>query len=196
MASQRITIAKIGGEAGVAITSRFRRWAELRVFDDPMEWDSAQWPIEARREIDAFASTLRAHGHELPVFYFSEYVDFWSMEDVYSRWLSQPDRPRAIEVHCDRFQLWCYALPDGGSLADLLQRAPRLKRIRERDSQEERWFTIQLLEAILAWSPMVEVAAVVVLREVFGGLVEDHEVDESLTIVPDWIASPCLELDK
>jgi hypothetical protein len=187
MASQRLTIAKLGGEAGFSVISRFRGWAALRSADDPEEWTPEQWPIEARREMDRFASSLKTHGHELPVLFFNESVDHWLMGSDYDRWLLPRDGPRAIKLHGDRHELWCYPLPDDGILAESLQRASRSNRIRERTWQEERWFRLQLLEAVLAWEPLVEVGAIVVLREVLGGLVEDHEVEEAMKIVPGWV---------
>jgi hypothetical protein len=180
-------VAKIGGESGQAVASRFRGWAKLRVCEDPTEFESSQWPLEARREMDEFASSLRIHGHELPVVYFNEHVDLWLSAGTYEDWLMPGDGPQAIEVHADQHQLWCYTLPDGDLLAKSLQAATRLKRIRSRSAQEERWFTIQLLEAVLAWTPIIEVAAIVVVRQVFGGFVEDQEIKDSTKLIPSWI---------
>ncbi len=187
MASQRITIAKIAGAAGLAVTSQFREWSGLRVSDDPDEWESAQWPISAREEIDSFVSNLRTHGHELPVVFFQEHVDFWLMGGDYQRWLAPEYGPRAIEVHSDRFQVWCYPLHYGEVLAERLKAATRFKRILERIAPEERWFILSLLESVQAWESLVEVAALVVVREVHGGLVMDSELESSLQVVPDWV---------
>jgi hypothetical protein len=188
MASQRITIAKIGGASAAAVISQFRDWSAARNVDDPTEWRYDQWPTSVRRDIDAFASALRSNGHEPPVIYFSEHIDLWSMGDVFDRWLSPDDGDQPIQLHADRFQLWCYPLPDDESLASHLQRSTRLKRIRERNPQEDRWFTMNLLEATLAWDGMVDPTAIIVLREVLGGLVMDSELEESLNDVPPWIA--------
>lgn len=167
--------------------SRFRGWAGLRTIADPSEWGPDQWPAPARKEMDAFASSLRSNGHKPPVVYFSEHVDLWSMGDLFRRSFPSSDHHELIELHSDRGVLWCYPLPDGGTLSDLLRRSSRLKRIRERNPQEDRWFTAHLLEATLAWEGIVDVAAIVLLREVFGGLVEDSEIGESLTTIPGWI---------
>jgi hypothetical protein len=47
---------------------------------------------------------------------------------------------------------------------------------------------MNLLEATLAWDGMVDPTAIIVLREVLGGLVMDSELEESLNDVPPWIA--------
>jgi hypothetical protein len=110
------------------------------------------------------------------------------MGDLIDRWLANHDDAPLIRLHSDQFELWCYRLPDGGLLADHLQRSLKFKGIRQRDPQEDRWFVVNLLEAALAWSGMVEDAVLVVLRNVFGGTVEDSEIEESLKNTASWIA--------
>ena len=187
MATQRITIAKIGGDAGMAVISQFREWSDARTIDDPTEWRPDQWPLSHRREMDAFAIALRANDHKPPVIFFSEYIDLWSMGDLFTRWFPGNDDHSLIQLHSDRYELWCYPLPDDGMLADHLRSLTSHKRFRDRDSQEDRWFTLNLLEATLAWHAIVNAGAIVLLREVVGGLVEDSEIEESLTDIPEWI---------
>jgi hypothetical protein len=50
------------------------------------------------------------------------------------------------------------------------------------------WFVGHLQKAIRAWQELVDRAALVVLREVVGGLVTDEELSDSLSIVPDWLS--------
>ena len=188
MASQHITIAKIGGVSGEAVMSRFRDWADARTLDDPYEWRPDQWPLVVRGEMEEFALGLRANAHLPPVVYFNEYVDMWSMGNLFSRWFPEDDEYRPIEVHADRFELCCYSLPDDGKLAEHLKSTLRRKRIRERQPQEDRWFVVNLLEAALAWGVVVDNAAIVLLREVFDGCVLDDEIEESLAAIPEWIA--------
>jgi hypothetical protein len=127
------------------------RFETFRNVDDPSEWSSDQWPVAVRREMDAFACALRSNGHQPPVIFFGEYVDCWSMGDLFDRWLSPQGGNQPFKLFADRFQLWCYPLPDGGSLAKQLQHSTRLKRIRQRNPQEERWFTMNLLEQHSLW---------------------------------------------
>ena len=188
MASQRITIAKIGGDSANAVISRFDAWSKVRTTDDPTEWSPDQWPPSLRRQMDSLATALRTNGHKPPVVFFNEHIDLWSMGDLFTRWFPAGDSDRLVQLHADHHELWCYPLPDAGRLAENLQRAMRRKRVRERNPQEDRWFTLNLLEAVYAWQPMVDTAAIVVLRSVLGGLVEDSEVKESLACTPNWIA--------
>jgi hypothetical protein len=187
MASQRITIAKIGGASAAAVISQFQGWSAARNIDDPTELRSDQWPESVRRDVNDFANSLRSNGHQPPVIYLSEHIDLWSMGDVFERWLSHDGGGQPIHLHSDRFELWCYPLPDAGLLANHLQRSKRLKRIRERKAQEERWLTVNLLEAILAWDGMAATAVLVLVREVFGGLVMDSDLEHSLVDIPEWI---------
>ncbi|MBN2290792.1 MAG: hypothetical protein JXM70_00110 [Pirellulales bacterium] len=187
MASQRITIAKFGGASAAAVVSLFREWTDARKIDDPTEWSSDQWPVDVRHKMDTFALALRSNGHKPPVIFFNEYIDLWSA-GYFSRYFPTDDGHQLMELYSDRFQLWCYPLPDDSMLKDHLQHSTRLKRIRERNPQEDRWFVINLLEAVFAWDPIVDTAAIVVLREAFGGLVTDEELEESLKDIPAWVA--------
>jgi hypothetical protein len=45
-----------------------------------------------------------------------------------------------------------------------------------------------LQEAIRAGQELVDRAALVVLREVVGGLVTDEKLRDSLALVPDWLS--------
>lgn len=189
MASQRITIAKIGGASALALASQFKKWAGERTIDEPADLRPDQWPVSARREMAAFASELRANGHAPPVVYYCEYIDLWSMGDLFDRWMPNHNGSRLMCLLSDVVELRCYALPDGGLLAEDLQRLLKKRSLRERDPQEDRWFVVSLLEATLAWTGVVDTAALVVVREVLGGLVEDSEIAESLENTAPWIAA-------
>lgn len=181
MASQRITLAKVGGVSAEVIWRRLQGWAEARQAADPNEWSRDQWPPEVRAEADAFAENLRSHALTPPVVHFVEWADLWSMGDLFHRWLRPPGGPTPMAVHADRFEVYGYALPDGGRLSRRLARAGR-QQFPEYDQ-----FVTRLQEAVGAWKELVDQAALIVLREVVGGLVTDGEVEASLAVVPNWI---------
>jgi hypothetical protein len=183
LASQRITIAKVGGLAADVILPRFREWSAARCTDnqDPGEWSSEQWPQEVRKQADDFAERLRAHAFAPPVVHFIEWADLWSMGDLFDQWLTPPDGPTPLVVYADRFQLFGYALPDRGRLSEHLASAG------PQQSPEEDCFVRCLHEAVTAWQELVERAVVVVLRQNFQASALDEEVVASLSNIPEWL---------
>ncbi|WP_435016116.1 hypothetical protein TA3x_003676 [Tundrisphaera sp. TA3] len=181
MASQRITIAKLGGLAAEVALRRLRAWAEARRTTDPHEWSGDQWPPQARIEADAFAERLRANAPFPPVLHFVEWADLWSMGDLFGRWLSPPGGPSPLIIHADRVELYGYALPDDGRLLR------HLKKAGPQQFDECDQFIGRLREALLAWQDLAEQAVIIVIREVVGGLVTDEDLAESLSIVPSWL---------
>ena len=74
MASQRVTLAKVGGVAADAIIRLSDSWHAARAKGDPHEWSPDQWPSKVRGQADTLADRVRAHGGTLPVVYF---VEWW-----------------------------------------------------------------------------------------------------------------------
>ncbi len=189
LASQRITLAKVGGMAADALEQRLRRWAAARSMTVADEWSSDQWPPSVRAEVDHFADQLRTHGCFLPVIHFIEWSDLWSMGDIFARWLTPPGGSPPFVVYGDRFEVHGYALPDGGRLARFLAVGPQ-------EFPEYDWFVRRLREAIEAWETDLKKSLILVLREVVGGLVKDEELVASLSIVPDWIEGSRVAVDR
>lgn len=181
MATQRITIAKLGGIAADIALQRLRVWTAARGETDPGEWSSDQWPQNVRVQADAFADRLRANSLVLPVIAFVEWSDLWSMGDLFHHWLSPPGGPPPLAIHADRFEVYGYGLPDGGHLNRHLTTAGR------QQFEEYDQFVGRLHEAVDAWQELAERAALIVLREVAGGLITDEELTASLSLMPDWL---------
>jgi hypothetical protein len=181
VATQRITVAKVGGAAGELVMLRLREWASARQTEDRNEWSKEQWPVEVRRQADAFADRLRSHALSPPVIYFAEWADLWSMGDLFIRLLTPPGQPPPLVIHAERFEVYGYPLPDTGCLAQHLVSATPQQFV------EYDWLVWQLRQAEEAWNDLVDTAALVVLREVVGGLVTDNELRDSLSLVPDWL---------
>jgi len=67
MATQRLTIASIAGDAGVHVAALFQSWRNKYPTPDT---------------VDRLCERLRANGSMLPVVYFAEWVDRWLMGDL------------------------------------------------------------------------------------------------------------------
>ena len=174
LASQRITIAKLAGVSGEIALQRFGTWSSARNAANPNLWSPEQWPAPMRNEADDFAERLRANGLALPVCHFVEWASLWSMGDLFSRWLTPPNCAEPLAVHGDRFEIFVYALPDGGRLAEYLSAAG------PQQFTETDWFIARLLEAVTAWDKMVANATLVVMRSVVSGSALDEEVTACL----------------
>ncbi|WP_165252298.1 hypothetical protein [Paludisphaera soli] len=184
MASQRITVAKFGGVSAGVVMRRLRDWNIARHPASADEWSSDQWPPEVRLQVDAFADRLRANAVGPPVLAYVEWSDLWSMGDLFVRWLAPPGGPPPVVLYGDRFEVYGYALPDDGRLIRHLAAAG------PQQFPESDQYVSRLHETIEAWRDLTREAAIVVLREVVGGLVTDEEGDESLRVVPEWLAGP------
>lgn len=182
MASQRMIVAKVGGEAAVSLFDRFRNF------------DPQGTPLRGDRdsrsggELQHFVSCLRAHSHCPPVLFYAEYVDMWSMGDVFTRPFAGCNRRRFLQVE-DGIELMVYRLPDKGRLERTIRAALRSKRARSAQWQETRLYLTILLESVLSWEEIKGKTAVVVVRDVHGSLVLDEDVIRSMKHVPDWIGS-------
>lgn len=181
LAAQRITIAKVAGIAADVTLLRLREWASARRNSEPDEWSNDQWPSSVRAQVDAFADRLRASSLLPPVVYFVEWSDLWSMGDLFSRWLMPPGGPPPFVIHADRFEVYGYALPDGGRLGRHLTTAG------PQQFDEYDWFVGRLHEALNACQELTDQAAIIVIREVVGGLYTDDDLLASLSRVPEWL---------
>lgn len=182
MALQRITVAKIAGISADVVLQRLQEWSAARQVDHPSEWSSEQWPQHVRKQADDFADRLRAHALTPPVVYYVEWSDLGSMGDLFGRWLTPSDNLNPLAIYASQYEIFWYALPDGGSLSR------RLASPGSQQWQESDWFVGRLREAVGAWQELTERAVVVVLRRVVGGLVLDEEITASLKCVPDWLS--------
>lgn len=104
------------------------------------------------------------------------------MGDLFSRWLTPPGSPPPFLIHSDRFQVYGYTLPDGGRLGRHLAAAGPMQ------FDEYVWFVGRLQETLDAWREMTEQAAIIVIREVVGGLHTDEDMLASLSRVPEWLS--------
>jgi hypothetical protein len=182
LASQWITVAKVGGISADIVLGRLREWSAARQTEDPNEWSAEQWPQSVRQQADDFADRLRAHGFAPPVVNFVEWADIWSMGNLFDRWFTPSDGPPPLAVYANRFTIFAYSLPDGGCLFQHLAAAG------PQQFDETDWFIGRLREAVEAWDKLVERAVIVVLRQVVQASVLDEEVTASLKSVADWLS--------
>lgn len=125
MATQRITLAKVGGMAGQSIEGLFQHWISVD---------------ELQPELDRFAQALRNAGCLPPTLYFCEWVDCWSM----GYGLPRLGDERAPVVRGEKFEASCFRFP-------VSLRAPTLG---DEPTQETKWLAARLREAEDAWAKL------------------------------------------
>ena len=165
MATQRITVAKIAGAAGVAVAKTFSRWAAADRSDESA--------AAVRRDVDRFVQSLKAHAATLPVVYFAEWIDLWLMGDVVPGLAMGRDGV----VNGNRFEAACHTLPVVFPSSMPAAGSP----------QEMIWLETRLREAECAWEELTPDAVLVLVREVLGPTVTDDELRLTLTAAPDWV---------
>ncbi len=84
MATQRLTVTTIAGDAGATAEQLFRTWRE--------------GPAPDRVAVDRFCERVRANGSVLPIVFFCEWIDRWLMGDLIPG-------PGAVEGR--RYQVTC-----------------------------------------------------------------------------------------
>lgn len=170
MATQRITIATIGGEAGVIVAELLRCWRIAQ---------RTKQQGDVKQCVDLFAGQLRANGRFPPILYFSEWFDLWSMGDEFCSYWLMGDSYHDIEtVEGSRYEISWVSRREASAWADRC------------GSQfpEQQWLAARLREAAESWRELAESAVVVLLREVLGGTVTDEEVESSLRGQPKWLS--------
>lgn len=138
--------------------------------------------------LKTYADSLRSNSGLPPVVFFVEYVDMWSMGDVFGRCLPRRRSPNIVNVVQDEFEVWGYRLPDAGALKRQATRLLSSRSVRETSRQEQRWFLSNIVHALDAWDKITREGALIIIREVLGALVEDSDVQQAINHVPQWIA--------
>lgn len=153
MATQRMTVATLIGATAAIVAKLFAGW---RAQPDPAG-------------VDQLCTSLRDECLSLPVVYFSEWVDRWSMGDLL------PDEV----VEGRQYQAVCLLPAQAEACA-------------ARCGQqffEQGWLAARLREAAINCASIAEQRVVVVLREVVGPTTIDEEVRQSLSVIPAWLDS-------
>src|SRR5262245_25381609 len=153
MATQRMTVATLIGASAAVVAQLFASW---RAKPDPAA-------------VDQLCASLRDYGMSLPVVYFSEWADRWSMGDTF---------PAGV-VEGRRFQAICLSPEQAEACAAGCGQ----------QFFEEGWLAARLREAAMDCASVAEQCVVVLLREVVGPTTIDEEVRRSLSVVPEWLDS-------
>lgn len=182
MATQRITLIKVGGCSADYIEQKLQSWVAARTADKIDDWSPEQLPLDIRQQADDLADRLIANSSLPPVIHFVSWIDQWSMGDLVPGWLTSPDGSPLLFLQTDRYEIYGYPLPDEKQLIR------SLKRVGDQQWDEIDCYRRRLKEAVVAWQKIIDRSIIVVLREVLGATVLDEEVVESLSQLPEWLS--------
>jgi len=175
MASQRVLLVAIGGDLATAVWRDICRWNDARTTEADDEWAPGDWPCGIRDEVDRFVSKMYRCAFTPPVLYRADYVDVWSMGDVFETALFKKHRDYSRRLYTNDHEIiatWVrhseHIIPD--------QEAP----------DETRWLYHRVNEAMDAWHEFAERRLLVLVRSVIGGLWSEDEVNRALVGVPEW----------
>jgi hypothetical protein len=177
MASQRVLLVAIGGDLATAIWQDICRWNDARATEAEDEWAPEDWSLDIRREVDRFVAKMHRSAFTPPVLYRAEYVDTWSMGDVFETALVKKHRDYSRRLYTNDHEIvatWVghseHIIPD------------------DEATDETRWLYNRVNEAMDAWSDFAERRLLVLVRSGLGGLWADDEVKCALQGVPEWFA--------
>ena len=181
MASQRMTLAKVGGLSASLLEQTIAHLAEAEhppAIDDLYE---RKWSTSDRQSIDNLADSIKAHLYEFPVVYSTEWFDTWCMGDVYRSYLTPDLDFSPYRLEGDRHELHALTSAHSSTVARHItkKRRPRF--------QEETFLRTRLLECINSWGDTIPTFIIILIREPLGSLVCDSELEGLLDKAPSWV---------
>ncbi len=152
MPTQWLTLTSIAGPTGTFVQEHFNNWRDTN----------------DQGAIDSFCLLLFEHRKELPIIYWTEWIDRWLMADMV---------PLKEWIDGKRFEVWC--VPSKKALK-WAKRIPK-------QFDEQVWLATRLQEASMAWQGLFKSTTVILIRETLGGCSTDEEVVAAAAPVADWV---------
>ena len=121
------------------------------------------------------AMTNKEFAMRPPVIYYAQYLDQWSMYDVFEEIL-----PRYITTNNENNAIlsWCELPQDNMWLKTEFKKPLR-------QGSDKRWLYSTVFQAVRYWEMMPYPSIVLVSRYVIEGMVLEREVEESASMLPD-----------
>ncbi len=155
-------------------------WSEARTVTTTSEWSPEDWPMETRLEIDVFLDTLMREGFEPPILYRSEYVDCWSMGDVFWNAMEKANPNGGRQLQTGQHEI----------IANWVDSRKRIEPLADANFETVRLYR-HINDAAGAWGDLAERRLIVLVRTMLRGLWTDHEVAQALKTVPSWCNGGC-----
>ena len=138
-------------------------------------YGSSDWSAQDHADIQAFCLRLIAAAHELPILYYAQYLDPWTVADSRFALLPWPDERRRLFCGGDHGIAFYPAQIADAILGQIAENAPRAQR-------EDRWYLDQLKNAIEAALWLKAPFLVVAISRCLGGSRQDDEIKAALDL--------------
>jgi hypothetical protein len=179
MSTSLVHILTVIGRASEEVEAACDELLARRVPMRPATLGTDDWSENDQKDIQKFCVTLIAHTRKLPVLYYSQYLDSWSVADCRFRLLKWPDG-KWRQVCGAGFGLVFY--PSKFALAFLEQIKETRRTRANRTQPEDRWFIDHVAEAIQSALWLEAPFLVVSLSEVLGASRTDEDIKAALEV--------------
>jgi hypothetical protein len=178
-----VSFFKLVGPAAADAARRFERFSDVRRSRDPLAYSYAEWHPSTRRAIAAWWQRLEEHRWGMPVAYYAQHIDLWSMGGQIKDQVLPGCGPQLMH---DSGEIWLYPLPDRGRLV----RRNKASSVRSAFADETRWFAARLIEAAKAYDNMWRESVLLIHRRRIGSSPTDDELKRDAAVVPAWLGRP------
>jgi hypothetical protein len=140
-------------------------------------YGSDDWPDTAHRDIERLCLLLVKAAYSLPVVYYAQYVDGWTVADSIFSLLEWPDGCRR-HICGDMFGVAFYPSQFRENLLTQITKSRKRRHYREYD--ENRWYLNHVQEALAAFSWVDGPSLVVSISQTLGPSRSDDDIFGSL----------------
>jgi hypothetical protein len=187
MSTSIVHVLTVIGNGAKEVEAACEQLLAKRVERHPTEYGSDDWSERDLKAIEDLCSALIEAARDLPVVYYAQYIDAWSVADSRFRLLEWPDGRRR-QIYGSGFGMAFYP---STFCQDILAQIKRFRRRRlYRNQAEDRWFLDQMKEAIEAALWLRAPFLVVSISQCLGPSREDEEIKAALD-TPLGLARRC-----
>jgi hypothetical protein len=159
MSTSLVHILTVIGQASVAAEKACDELLDRRVANEPRAYGSEDWSEKDHLDIERFCRQLIGAAHELPIAYYAQYINGWSVGNSFFHLLQWPDGLQR-QVCGSAFGFVYYSSAHWQSVRAQIEKRRRTKVYRSQ--AEDRWYLDHVKEAIehVVWleSPFLVIA--------------------------------------
>ncbi|MGO8752406.1 MAG: hypothetical protein ACLQNE_41230 [Thermoguttaceae bacterium] len=178
MSTSLVHLLTIVGTASQEVEAACNEMLGRRIERAPNEFGSDDWSERDHKDLEEFCVHLLDGAHELPVLYYAQYLDAWSVADSrYCCLLEWPDGIRR-QVYGSSYGLAFYPSCHCDALLAQIKKMRRTKAFRTQT--EDRWYLEHLKAATEAALWLQAPFLVVSISQCLGPSRDDDEIEAAL----------------
>jgi hypothetical protein len=173
MSTSIIHVLKLIGPSAIEIADKLDRLQRRRKVISTAGFKDFDWGPASQQAIEQLCERLIKTRYELPIAYYAQYVDSWSVAGSQMMWLRSERRRYRDRIWTNDWSLWYHRLPDQGWLKRRVSSVRRKSGHRSND--EMRWHVERVAEAAEYAEPFNRPALVLSMANSIGGSRHDDE---------------------